>query len=74
LALDRTQQAGTKAWLTAWINATYDMSNFAMMRRNLSEWRQFIPLTKKADYLYSGSGAVVQLPGVTTLPSTTCTQ
>ena len=38
-----------KAWLDAWIAAQYDMSNFAMVPKNLSEWRKFIPLAKKAD-------------------------
>jgi len=38
-----------KAWLTNWINKTYDMSNFAMVPHNLSEWREFIPLAKLAD-------------------------
>ena len=38
-----------KAWLNGWINATFDMSNFGMVPRNLGEWRQFIPLAKRAD-------------------------
>ena len=38
-----------KAWLDAWIAAQYDMSNFAMVPNNLSEWRKFFPLAKKAD-------------------------
>ena len=38
-----------KAWLDAWIAAQYDMSNLAMVPNNLSEWRKFIPLAKKAD-------------------------
>ena len=36
-------------WLKGWINATFDMSNFGMVPRNLSEWREFIPWAKKAD-------------------------
>jgi hypothetical protein len=38
-----------KAWLDAWIAAQYDMSNFAMVPHNLSEWRKFIPLAKEAN-------------------------
>lgn len=43
---DRT---AAKAWLQRWINATYDMSNFAMVPRNLSEWREFFPYAKMMD-------------------------
>ena len=43
-----------KAWLKAWIAAQYDMSNFAMVPGNLSEWRKFIPLAKKADAKVGG--------------------
>jgi len=38
-----------KAWLDAWIAAQYDMSQIAMVPHNLSEWRKFIPLAKKAN-------------------------
>ena len=38
-----------RAWLATWINATSDVSNFAMVPKNLSEWRKFILLAEKAD-------------------------
>eukprot|EP00037_Helgoeca_nana_P014054 m.130150 g.130150 ORF g.130150 m.130150 type:complete len:951 (+) comp22365_c0_seq6:195-3047(+) len=38
-----------KAWIQAWTEANYDMSNLAMVPRNLSEWREFFPYGKLAD-------------------------
>ena len=42
-------RAAAKAWVQAWIKANYDMSNMAMVPRNLSEWRAFFPYAKLMD-------------------------
>jgi len=41
-------RARAKAWIQEWIASQSDISNFAMVPKNLSEWREFIPLAKKA--------------------------